>query len=158
RDPVETTSNRFHGGIMATIAWSSLVDGQEVAFDPDNDSFVFDDTSISAADGHIDSNETLSVTQFSHDGKTITLDVNPFALTTTNCTVSNGSLLLAGDDATGTPGDDSANTLTGGSGDDQLIGAGGDDSVSGGAGDDRLLMIGAGGSGLFGNDTLDGGA
>jgi len=48
-------------------------------------------------------------------------------------------------------GDDSANTLTGTSGNDILLGYGGNDSLSGGDGDDILV-------GGAGNDTLNGGA
>ncbi|XQU07767.1 type I secretion C-terminal target domain-containing protein [Halomonas sp. LY9] len=48
-------------------------------------------------------------------------------------------------------GDDSNDTLTGGSGSDVLIGGAGDDTLNGGAGNDVLL-------GGAGNDTLTGGA
>jgi len=142
---------------MAIYFWSSLTDGQTIAFNPAVDVLHIDDPAKSAADlfALVLSTDLTQFTLNDFDvnqdlDKTITLRADPRAVTQTNITFADGSVLLIGDNTTGTANDDSANTLTGGIHDDQLLGLGGADSLSGGEGDDYL-------QGGLGNDTLVGG-
>src|SRR5215210_6400300 len=116
---------------MATFLWSAV--SGPILFNPTTDVLRFDDPTISAASVHVTGNSTSA--NFEYGGKTVTLGMNWFSITTTNVTFDNGSLLLVGDNTTGITGDDLNNTLTGGNGNDQLIGMGGDDVMFGGAGD-----------------------
>ena len=147
---------------MATFLWSNLTNGQVITtFNPAVDVLRFDDDTISAADVSIDSNDLLTVAILSYGGKTVTIQMNPLATTSTNVTFADGSMLLVGDNTTGTVNDDAANTLVGGSGDDQLLGLGGADSLVGGAGNDVFTMYGSSdtvGGGVWGNDTINGGS
>src|SRR2546421_6318069 len=149
---------------MATYLWSSLLNSQTIAtFNPDVDVLRFDDATISAASLVVAGNATQSV--FAYGGKTVGLGMNWYSITTTNITFDNGSMLIVGDNTTGTVDDDAANTLVGGNGNDQLLGMGGNDTLTGGAGDD--LLIGGDGdddfvlavnNGFAGNDRVIGGA
>jgi len=142
---------------MATYLWSSLTDGQTIAFNPTVDVLHIDDPTKSAADIYA-LVVSMDLSHFSlndfglnrDQDKTVTLQVDPRMVTQTNITFADGSVLLIGDNTTGTINDDSANTLVGGIHDDQLLGLGGADSLTGGGGDDSL------GGGL-GNDTIVGG-
>src|SRR5687767_12686701 len=98
---------------MATILWSSLDDGDSIAFDPTDDRLRFDGTSISATDVFIDSNDLRTVTIFTVGEKSVTLQYDPFATTTVNVFFDNGSRFLVGDNTTGTVADDGPNTLIG---------------------------------------------
>ena len=149
---------------MANYNWSALIDGQVIdPFDPAVDVLNFDDLGISAALLSLDSPDGTTIS-FTYGGKTITLNTAPYTLTSVdnvthaNVTFADGSKLIIGDDTTATASDDSANTITGGPGDDLLIGAGGDDSLSGGGGNDAFAIVGADADGIYGNDTIDGGA
>ena len=136
--------------------WSALADGQDLSFDPLIDSLNFD-AAISAAMVDVETNDTTSVAIFSVGGKTVTFQVSPLALMMANVTFTNGSVLLIGDNSAGTSNDNAPNTLTGGNGDDQLIGLGGADSLVGGGGND-LFTVHGDNTGVWGNDTIDGGA
>ena len=143
----------------ALYNWSTLTNDQQIAFNPSTDKLSFDSSSISAASLSLSwvSNTSTSI---SYGGKSITLQTDVKALTPTNITFANGSLLLIGDNATATTGDDSSNNLNGSSQADLLLGLGGDDQLNGGIGND-FIDGGAGSNGLFGaagNDTLIGGA
>ena len=125
---------------MALYLWSSLTNGQSLAFYPLVDRLRFDDAGIAAS--AVSFSGTSSVL-LSYAGKSVTLETAPAALTTTLVTFADGSRLLIGDNRTGTTGDSRANVLTGGAGGDQLHGLGGNDTLDGGAGADLL----AGGKG-----------
>jgi len=142
---------------MTTFNWMSLNDGDVIAFDPLVDIFQFNDATISAADIGVNGDtETLPpLTFLSFGGKTVTLQVNPLMLTTTNVTFADGSRIFIGDNTTGTTADDMDNTLVGTAFDDQLIGLSGNDMLSGGDGNDVFTMF-QGDTGL-GNDSIDGG-
>ena len=77
---------------MATFSWTSLNDGDVVAFDPLVDVFHFDDAAISAADIVFDSPDGTT-SDFSFGGKTVTLIVSPFQLV--GSTAAGGTPLAA---------------------------------------------------------------
>jgi len=135
---------------MAVYPWSTLANGELIeGFDPLADELRFDDPAIAAA--FVEASVLRSsISVFSFGGKTIVLHVAPGNLTSSNVTFADGSVSIYGNNGAGTPGDDQANTLTGGAGSDQLFGAGGNDMLDGGEGRDRL-------SGGTGNDSLTGG-
>src|SRR6476659_4789937 len=147
---------------MATYLWSSLSNLQNIGtFNPDVDVLRFDDPTVSAASVVVSGNATQSI--FSYAGKTVGLGMNWYSITTTNITFDDGSLLIVGDNTSGTVNDDADNALIGGNGNDQLLGAGGNDTLQGGGGDD--LLVGGDGnddfvlsasSGLAGNDRVIG--
>ncbi len=155
---------------MTTFNWSSLANGQAIAFNPVADLLYFDDPLFSAPTVAFDYFSSPGTTTFigGFDGKTVTLLTAPGTLTSGNVVFASGSMLLYGDNTTGTANDDQPNTLAGSTGDDALYGAGGADTLSGGDGID-LLDGGngddslAGGPGrdvfadLYGNNTLSGG-
>jgi len=135
---------------MATFNWTALTNGQVIAFDPFDpvgnplgDVLNFDDLTISAANIAVDSTDGVTDFIVFYEGKTVTFLGAPLAVTTSNVTFANGSVLLVGDDTTGTVNDNAPNTLVGGSGDDQLIGLEGADSLAGGAGNDTLAYVGS---------------
>jgi len=135
-------SHRDHR--VTTHIWSSLANGQSIAFDPLLDVLSFDSADIRAAQVVAATGGTSLL--LTAEGKTVTLQINPRQAAQTNIEFADGSKLLIGDNAAATAGDDGPNTLTGGAGNDQLIGLGGDDSLAGGAGIDRF-------DGGAGNDT-----
>ncbi|MEO5630734.1 MAG: calcium-binding protein, partial [Nitrospiraceae bacterium] len=135
---------------MALINWSTLVDGDVVAFNPLVDKLQFDDLAISAAGVVLDLSGGIT-SVFSVGGKTVTVNTAAATLTSTNVTFDDGSLLLVGDNTTGTVNDGGNNTRTGSGFNDQLLGFGGDDTLIGGVGNDIL-------NGDTGNDKLNGGA
>ena len=147
---------------MTTYNWSTLTNNQQITFDPVNDRLVLDDASISAASLSYNFQIAKSAVSppfvaFSYGGKTVTLSATDLrTLTTSNVTFADGSLLIVGDNTTGTSADDSANVLNGGSHNDMLVGLGGDDVINGNAGDDYISMGYSTSS--VGNDTIDGGA
>jgi hypothetical protein len=138
------------------LPWSSLTDGQIVAFDPVQSVLRFDSNSISAA--VVALSKASGSTPLTHDGKTVRLKTGLKTITTTNITFDDGSLLIVGDNTTSTANDDAANSLAGGTGADLLFGLGGADILSGGAGSDILrggadsdiLTGGAGADSLYG--------
>src|SRR5215217_3781378 len=133
---------------MATFLWSTLVNGRVInPFNPNADVLRFDSAAISAADVTIQGSST---SVFAFGGKTVTLQSPLFSTTTTNVRFDNGSVLLVGDNTTGTAADNTGRTVTGGAGNDQLIAGAGGYTLNGGGGNDLLT----GGSG---NDTLNGG-
>ena len=135
---------------MALFNWSALLDGDVVTFNPLVDKLRFNDLAISAASVVLDfSTGTTSV--FSVGGKTVTVNTAAATLTSTNVTFDDGSLLLVGDNTTGTANDGGNNTRTGSGFNDQLLGFGGNDTLIGGVGNDIL-------NGGTGNDKLNGGA
>ena len=144
---------------MTIYNWSTLTNNQPITFDPSKDKLVFDDASISAASVSISfgGSGSAAYTTFAYAGITITLaSAEIKALTSTSVTFADGSLLIIGDNTTGTSADDSANTLNGSSHDDRFIGLGGGDAINGNDGDD-FISIGYT-SGSVGNDVIDGGA
>jgi D-alanyl-D-alanine carboxypeptidase len=92
----------------------------------------------------------------SFDAVSLKLPLKLASVTTANMKFADGSVLVVGDNRTGTMGDNLNNTIDikrdfskAFAKDNQILGLGGDDDLSGGKGDDRLL----GGSG---NDALRG--
>ena len=134
---------------MALFNWSELADGQVVAFNPLVDKLRFDDLAISAASVVLDISTGIT-SVFSVGGKTVTVNTAAATLTSTNVTFADGSLLLVGDNTTGTANDGGNNTRTGSGFNDQLLGFG-NDTLIGGVGNDIL-------NGGTGNDKLNGGA
>ena len=144
---------------MTIFTWSTLTNNQQITFNPLLDKLVFDDVSISAASVSISfgGSGSAAYTTFTYAGITITLaSANIKALTSTSVTFDDGSLLIIGDNTTGTMADDTANTLNGSSHDDRFIGLGGGDAINGNEGDDFIAIGYA--SGSVGNDVIDGGA
>jgi Ca2+-binding RTX toxin-like protein len=137
---------------MTTYNFSALTDGQDIAFNPENDVLNFDNAGTSASlvvFATPGADIEISIASGPEAGKTITLLSTQLAqLTTTNITFADGSLALFGDNTTGTVADGGGNTLTGTSSDDQLQGLGGNDTLRQTQGGDVL----AGGAGF---DTLD---
>ena len=119
-------------------------------FNPLVDKLRFDDLAISAASVVLDLSTGIT-SVFSVGGKTVTVNTAPATLTSTNVTFADGSLLLVGDNTTGTANDGGNNTSTGSGFNDQLLGFEGNDTLIGNAGADKLI-------GGDGNDTLVGGA
>jgi hypothetical protein len=141
---------------MATFNWTTLANNQTIAFNPFVDVLNVNDTGLSAADISVStSTGSISITL---GNKTVTLLTDRKTLTITNVTFANGSVLLTGDNTTGTADDDADNTLVGGPGNDRLYGLGGNDTMFGGAGNDEFIMTGASPGGVpWGDDTIDGG-
>lgn len=99
---------------MAAYNWSTLVNNSLLLFNPFADQLVFDDPAISAAAVQLGSNGADWT--FSYGGKTVRLSIAPTALTRGNVVFADGSVLLVGDNATGTTNDYLDNTLAGGAG------------------------------------------
>lgn len=129
---------------MSAYVWSTLTNGQVIAFDPDADTLQFDSLAIGAAAVGFDPTAPDSV--FSFHGKTVTLSTPAATLTDGNVTFADGSKLLVGDNTTATGDDDTEYLLTGTSGNDQLVGLGGDDTLDGGGGSDSANFYGATGA------------
>ena len=96
--------------------------------------------------------------RFAAGDASITLDRDLRAITSGNTTFRDGSVLVVGDDAFGSAGDDLANTISirgdfrsALDADNRLVGLGGSDLLSGGRGADRI-------DGGLGGDRLNGGA
>ncbi len=141
-------------GTNEVYLWSELTDGQVISsFNPASDVLRFDDATISAAAVRIDPNAPVAI--FSYGGKTVTFDMSPLSITTTNITFDNGSLLLLGDNSTGLANDNAANTLAGGGGNDQLVGLGGNDSLTGGGGSDTFVYQALSDGGTTGDVITD---
>ncbi|HYC48166.1 MAG TPA: hypothetical protein VED01_22055 [Burkholderiales bacterium] len=123
---VESTADVFR--------WTLLANGQVIAFEPEQDVLVFD-TPATAADVVVTEGSVI----FTHAGKTVTLQTALAALTTTNVRFPlTTTLLVVGDNTTGTVNDGNGNAIEGGAGNDQVIGLGGNDTLVGRAGADRL--------------------
>ena len=134
-----------------------------VVFNPNSDVLLID--TGSAADLFI--SQVGTSIRIVGSGHVATLQgVSPGQLTSTNIKVADGSLVLIGDDTTGTADDDLANVLIGRAGNDLLIGLGGNDSLDGGPGLDRIYgnsgddsVRGSGANDIVfggqGNDTVD---
>ena len=134
---------------MTVYNWSALTNDQSIAFNPSTDKLTFDISTISAASLSLSWVSNTS-TSFSYSGKTVRLLTDVRALTTTNVTLANGSLLIVGDNETVTAADDGNSGLNGSAQADQLLGLGGDDWFDGGGGND---YIDGGGKGTWG-DTV----
>ncbi len=136
---------------MAVYQFSTLSDGQAIAFNPGSDVLNFDQTSISAADLLLRiEGSNIGVTAAA---KSIVLQNTALnQLAGSNVTFADGSRLLFGDNSSA-QNDSGANSLTGGNGDDLLAGFGGADTLNGGAGNDVFLMTADYGTG----DVIDGG-
>jgi Ca2+-binding RTX toxin-like protein len=142
---------------MATYNWTTLTNGQVIAFNPTVDVLAVNDVTISADIFSFSfPSASSSPCTFTFGAKSVTLQTAFASMTTASLTFADGSIFVVGDNTTGTANDDSANTLTGGSGNDHLVGLGGNDNMTGGAGNDCFSMAYT--SNLFGNDTIDGGS
>jgi len=144
---------------MTVYYWSKLTNNQSIKFDTSKDTLLFDDASISAANLGIsfDGSGSTAYTTFTYNKITVKLASTAIkALTSTSVTFDDGSLLLIGDNTTGTSADDSANTLNGSSHYDRFYGLGGGDTINAYDGDD-FISIGYL-TDSVGNDTIDGGA
>lgn len=130
---------------MATLNFSSLVNGSTLSFDPMNDNLNFDDTGISAASLTLSYAGNYGKISLSAAGKTVYLPakIKLTDLTTANISFADGSQLIFGDNT--------VNTLNGGDGDDYLLGLAGNDALTGRTGDDVL-------DGGKGADTMTGGS
>jgi Ca2+-binding RTX toxin-like protein len=139
---------------VAVYNFSTLSDGQSLAFNPAIDQLVFDQSAISAEDLLVAQEGTsLRLTDNGSPwwGKDVLLtNVMLGQITDANVTFAGGSKLLVGDNSTAL-NDDLANSLVGTAFNDQLLGLGGNDTLDGGGGNDS---IGAG----AGNDSVLGGA
>ena len=144
---------------MTTYNWSTLTNGQSIAFNSVTDILIFDDAAISMANIVIAS-QTSPITgtcTFSFGGITVTFQIPLATLTSANFAFANSvsGQLYIGDNNTSNANDNLANSIVGGTLDDQFIGLGGNDSFQGGEGNDifnNFLNTGS-----FGNDTVDGG-
>src|SRR4051794_10969447 len=97
---------------MATYLWSTLANGRLInPFNANTDDLRFDSSTIFARNVTVDGSGTTVLT---FGGKTVTLQMPLFSTTTTNVHFDNGSLLLVGDNSTGTTADNTGRTLTGG--------------------------------------------
>lgn len=132
---------------MATILYSSIANGDSIAFDPASDILSFDTNEISAAALSLTYAADYAGISITAGGKTFSLtpSVSLAQLTTSNVTFADGSRLIVGDNTTGTVNDGLANTLTGTNFNDQLLGLAGNDVLNGGAGADSM----AGGAGTI---------
>ena len=135
---------------MVTYNFSEQL-GQTISnFDIDADvlSFASADGSANDVTVTISGNDLVFTTIA---GSVTRIGITLSQITTTNVTFADGSKVEVGDNATGTSGDESAQTITGTTNDDQLFGQGGADSLGGAAGNDVLF-------GGEGNDSFAGGA
>ena len=135
---------------MATILYSSIVNGDSVAFDPATDILSFDTNAInSTAVGLSDASDYIGI-GISASGKTFSLPatVSLAQLTTSNVVFADGSRVIIGDNTTGTTNDGLANTLTGTNFNDQLLGLAGNHRLGGGSGNDTMIF-GAGAAAQF---------
>jgi serralysin len=147
---------------MTTYNFSSLTNGQAIAFNPEVDYLVFDSTLYLTNELII--NQTASGLSLSYSqligppllpAKTIVLTGmtlglvtgGPFGSAAAHIQFANGGMLLIGDNSTVAPSaDELSNSLIGGSFNDMLFGLGGNDSLDGRGGSD--VMVGG-----DGNDT-----
>ncbi|MFO0523213.1 MAG: hypothetical protein ACK515_22725, partial [bacterium] len=141
---------------MATINWSTLVNGQSIAFNPAVDVLVLDG-GVNVASLSVSFTNPVSVPfSLSFGGVTVTIQAAFAQVTSSNIIFPGGSLLLVGDHTTGTASDSAPNVLIGGNGDDLFYGLAGADTMSGGNGNDmfnvQFLSVSAG------NDSIDGGS
>ena len=154
--------------MATTYNWSEQSNGANLVFDPTVDVLNFD-SGISAANVFFDATEPspgILHTVFTINGKTVTIQTDPFRLTTTNITFSNGSRLMIGDNNTGLVNDDNGNLLNStlgstvagaGGGDDMFVGAGGADTMIGNGGNDLFVIVGDDVNGIYGADSIRGG-
>ncbi len=112
---------------MSTFNWSTLANGQTIAFNPAVDQLNFEDSIFNSANlvifDYFSSATTSTFTSL--DGKAVTLLSAPGTLTSSNVTFASGGLFLYGDNTTVTLNDNSANTLIGGNFGDKLTGRSG---------------------------------
>jgi hypothetical protein len=130
---------------MTTYNFSSLTNGQAIAFNPEVDYLVFDSTLYLTNELII--NQTASGLSLSYSqligppllpAKTIVLTGmtlglvtgGPFGSAAAHIQFANGGMLLIGDNSTVAPSaDELSNSLIGGSFNDMLFGLGGNDSA-----------------------------
>src|SRR4051812_1572990 len=97
---------------MTTYNWSTLTNGQTLTgFNPLADVLRFDVNTISAAGVTIGA-PTATSTSFTFGTTTVSVPMNEFAITTSNVTFVNGTLLIVGDNSVGT-GDNLGGTSNG---------------------------------------------
>jgi trimeric autotransporter adhesin len=150
---------------VAVYQFSTLADGQSVAFNPSVDRLNFDQTSIAAGDLFLvmeGSSLRVSVKSGPQAGKDVLLTGTALEQIAggINFTFADGSVVRIGDNSVGTANDAAGNGLTGGAGRDLLMGLGGNDNLQ--AGDNNDSVVGGTGndfvSGNNGNDWVEGGA
>jgi D-alanyl-D-alanine carboxypeptidase len=116
---------------------------------------------MSGAAGDMRLTETPDGLTFALAGAALTLDRDLRATTTGTVRFADGSVVVVGDNARGTAGDDRANNVdilrdfaAAANKDNQVLGLGGNDRLKGGHGDDRVLG-GQGNDALWGRDGDD---
>jgi D-alanyl-D-alanine carboxypeptidase len=137
-------------------AWQPIT-----SFDPASDTMRIDMASAASANIGVNGNFEAGF-----GDATLKLPLAFKSVTTSNIQFADGSLLIVGDNASGTQGDDKANSIdiakqfaSAEMKDNQVFGLGGDDDIRAGSGNDKLFG-GDGRDRLWGrdgNDTLDGG-
>ena len=139
---------------MATFQFSQ-VKGTSIGFRVKTDILNFD--LGSAADLDITTSGTSLILRMGNESVALLNTGQVGQFSTTNITFSDGSLLLIGDDTTGTSRDSLANVLTGAAGNDRLIGMAGNDTLDGRDGSDTYVVTGTNdGTDLY-RDTGTGG-
>ena len=124
---------------MATFSFS-LVKGTSISFRPSADILNFDVGSAAGLDISVSGRNMII--RLGSEAVTLLNVSQRGSLTSSNVKFADGSLLLVGDNSTGTSGDSLANTLIGGAGNDQLIGLGGNDYLDGRDGGDTYVVVG----------------
>ena len=161
---VGITNADASSALVARDIWLASKDGawDPVTFDPAVDTLSIGSKSAAQAIVSGDANVTITFGEAA-----ITLPAARATLTSGNVTFKDGSVLVIGDNGTGTSGDGGANIVdiltqfaAAANQDNQLIGLGGDDTLAGGNGADKIDG-GDGNDQLFGrngNDRFDDGA
>jgi Ca2+-binding RTX toxin-like protein len=143
---------------VAVYQFSTLSNGQAIAFDPNADLLYFDDSSLSASRLRFTVEGANLRVNVGTGKDVILLDTALQQLAPSNINFTNG-LVLLGDNSPSQAGDNAANSLTGAAGNDFLGGFGGADTLNGGLGDDRYLvstgdvLIDAGGNDMIVTDV-----
>lgn len=151
---------------MTTYSWSTLTNGQVIAWNVGADILEFDGSPVFFSAQELAVTDTGSSLLLAYGGRTVELTgMRLTDVTTTNFVFLDGSRLMVGDNSTGSVADESANTLTGGSGEDVIRGLGGADVLYGGSGGDMLYggdgndtLYGSSGGVTYRDDVLEGGA
>ncbi len=149
-EDVDTTLGglKLFEALEAAAAWSPNDDGSPLRM-------------MSGSAGHMQLTETADGLRFALAGAALTLDRDLRATTTQSVRFADGSVIVVGDNARGTTGDDAANRVdilrdfaAAADKDNQILGLGGNDRLRGGHGDDRVLG-GQGNDALWGRDGDD---